>query len=126
MGAPLQREGTSRTHYEATMKNTTKLAFAAALLLAVTAGGLRADSLATDRQENQQQRINQGEASGELTKGEAARDEAHHKAIGKEIRHDRKENGGKLTGKEKRHINRQQNRESRRIHRTKHNDRVAK
>jgi hypothetical protein len=108
------------------MKNHSTLAIAAALLLAVTAGGLRADSLATDRQENQQDRINQGVNSGELTKGEAARDEAHHKAIGKEIRHDRKDNGGKLTGKEKRHINRQQNRESHRIHRTKHNGKVAK
>jgi hypothetical protein len=108
------------------MKKISALAFTAALLLAASASGLRADSLATDRQENQQQRINQGEASGELTKGEAARDEAHHKAIGREIRHDRKEHGGKLTGKEKRHINRQQNRESRRIYRTKHNDREAK
>ena len=107
------------------MKNTTTLAFAAALLFAVTAGGLRADSLATDRQENQQQRINQGEASGALTKGEAARDESHHKAIGREVRHDRRKHGGKLTGREKRHINRQQNRESRRIDRTKHNDKVA-
>jgi hypothetical protein len=107
------------------MKKHSQLAVAAALLLAITAGGLRADSLATDRQENQQDRINQGVASGELTKGEAHRDEADHKAIGKEIRHDRKEHGGKLTGKEKRHINRQQNRESRRIHRTKHNAKVA-
>jgi len=108
------------------MNKHSKFALAAALLLALTAGGLRADSLATDRQENQQDRINQGVSSGELTKGEANRDEADHKAIGKEIRHDRKANGGKLTGKEKRHINRQQNRESRRIHRTKHNGKVAK
>ena len=56
-----------------------------------------------------------------MTAGEAARVEKNEANINKEVRNDRAANGGKLTGAEKAQINRQQNRESRQIYRTKHN-----
>jgi opacity protein-like surface antigen len=103
------------------MKKIAAIALSA-LMLAGTALAAEVDQ----RQENQQDRINQGVASGELTKKEAHQVERQHKAIGKEIKADRAANGGKLTKGEKREINRQQNRESRKIHRKKHNAAVAK
>ena len=87
------------------------------LLLAGTALAAEVDQ----RQENQQDRINQGVASGELTKKEAKQVEGQHKAIHNEIKADRAANGGKLSKGEKRTVNRQQNRESRKIHRKKQN-----
>jgi len=87
------------------------------LLLAGTALAAEVDQ----RQADQQARINQGEASGQLTKKEAANVEGQHKAIGHEIKADRAANGGKLTKGEKKTINKQQNKESRKIHRKKHN-----
>jgi hypothetical protein len=73
------------------------------------------------RAENQQDRIAQGIRSGQMTAGEAARVEKNEANINKEVRNDRAANGGKLTGAEKAQINRQQNRESRQIYRSKHN-----
>lgn len=73
------------------------------------------------RTENQQDRIAQGIRSGQMTAGEAARVEKNEGNINKEIRNDRAANGGKLTGAEKAQINRQQNKESRQIYRSKHN-----
>ena len=87
------------------------------LLLAGTALAAEVDQ----RQADQQARINQGEASGQLTKKEAANVEGQHKAICHEIKADRAANGGKLTKGEKKTINKQQNKESRKIHRKKHN-----
>ncbi len=70
------------------------------------------------RDANQQQRIEQGVKSGELTKREAARLKAGEKKI------DRMETraaaDGTVTAKEKARINRAQNAESRAIHREKH------
>ncbi len=76
------------------------------------------------RQRNQQERIAQGIKSGQMTAGEAARTEGHSAAINHEIHNDRAANGGKLTGSEKAQVNRQQNRNSARIYRTKHNGRT--
>jgi hypothetical protein len=76
------------------------------------------------RQRNQQERIAQGIKSGQMTAGEAARTEGHSAAINHEIHSDRAANGGTLTGAEKAQINRQQNRNSARIYRTKHNGRT--
>ena len=75
------------------------------------------------RQRNQQERIAQGIKSGQMTAGEAARTERHSAAINREIHNDRAANGGHLTAGEKASINRQQNRNSARIYRTKHNAR---
>ena len=75
------------------------------------------------RRRNQQERIAQGIKSGQMNAGEAARTEAHSAAIGREIHNDRAANGGKLTAGERAQVNRQQNRNSARIYRTKHNGR---
>ncbi|MBS1855625.1 MAG: hypothetical protein JST11_09695 [Acidobacteria bacterium] len=78
------------------------------------------------REENQQKRVAQGVASGQLTPKETARIEHNEAGINKEVRRDRKANGGKLTAQEKAKINRQQNRESRQIYRQKHDAQVVK
>jgi hypothetical protein len=75
------------------------------------------------RQRNQQERIAQGIKSGQVTAGEAAHLEGREAAVNHEIRSDRAANGGKLTAKEKAHINRQQNANSAAIYRKKHNGR---
>jgi len=79
-----------------------------------------------ERQENEQKRIKQGVKSGELTRGEAARLERQHRAMNREARDMREDNGGKLTKADREKLNRQQNRESRKIYRAKHNDRERK
>jgi hypothetical protein len=75
------------------------------------------------RAENQQDRIAQGVKSGQLTAGEAAHLENNEAKINREVRNDRAANGGKLTPQEKAQVNRQQNRESKKIYRDKHNNR---
>lgn len=77
------------------------------------------------RRENQQDRIAQGIRSGQMTAGEAARTENREQGINQQIHADRQANGGKLTGAQKRQINREQNGASRQIYRQKHNSRVA-
>jgi len=77
-----------------------------------------------DRREARQQgRIAGGVGSGQLTPGETARIEHQEARIQNEIKTDRAANGGVLTPAERRSINRQQNRESRRIYAAKHNGR---
>ena len=73
------------------------------------------------RRENQQDRIAQGIKSGQMTAGEAARTENREQGINQQVHADRQANGGKLTGQEKRQVNREQNRTSRQIYRQKHN-----
>lgn len=73
------------------------------------------------RKENQQARIAEGVEKGTLSPKETANLEHKEAGLNKEIRHDRKENGGNLTNKEKAQVNRQQNRLSRQIYRKKHN-----
>jgi len=85
------------------------------------ASGLFADDVIHDRKENQQDRIAQGVKSGQLTAGETANLEHKESNLNKEVRHDRKQNGGNLTNKEKAQVNRQQNKLSRNIYRDKHN-----
>ncbi len=72
------------------------------------------------RKENQQDRIGNGIASGQLTAGEAARLETKESRLNGEIRDMREDNGGKLTPAEKRKVNRQQNRLSKDIYQEKH------
>jgi hypothetical protein len=84
-------------------------------------GVLRADELIHARKENQQDRIAQGVKSGGLTAGETANLEHKEANLNKEIRAERKANGGNLTNNEKAQVNRQQNRLSRNIYRDKHN-----
>jgi hypothetical protein len=73
------------------------------------------------RQDRQQNRINQGVHSGQLTPGETAHIEKNETAIHNEVKSDRAANGGKLTPQEHNHVEHQQNRESRQIYNDKHN-----
>ena len=73
------------------------------------------------RKENQQQRIANGVGNGSLTPHETANLENKEAGLNREIRHDRRQNGGNLTNNEKAQVNRQQNRLSRNIYRDKHN-----
>lgn len=101
------------------MKKVFLTVTAAGMLIGATGIAL-ADDLIKDRKENQQDRIAQGVKNGSLTPAETAKLENQQAGLNKEIRHDRKQNGGNLTNKEKAQVNRQQNHLSRNIYRTKH------
>jgi hypothetical protein len=73
------------------------------------------------RKENQQDRIANGVANGSLTPHETANLEHKEAGLNHEIRHDRRQNGGNVTNKEKAQVNRQQNQLSRNIYRDKQN-----
>ena len=68
------------------------------------------------REENQQDRIEQGVKSGALSAEQAAQLEKNNARINNAVRNDLKANGGKLTAQEKAQVNNQLNRESRQIH----------
>jgi hypothetical protein len=74
------------------------------------------------RKENQQDRIAQGVKSGQLTPGETSRLEHQEAGINKEERGMR---NGHLTSADRKVLHRQQNQESRRIYRDKHNRKVG-
>jgi len=101
------------------MKKTILTIAAAGLLLGVT-GIASADEKIHDRKENQQDRIANGVKNGSLTPRETAHLEHREANLNKEIRTERKQNGGNLTNNEKAQVNRQQNRLSRSIYRQKH------
>jgi hypothetical protein len=73
------------------------------------------------RQVRQQNRIGNGVKSGQLTRGETAHIERNEAGIHREVRSDRAANGGKLTPREHRQVEHQQNAESRQIYKDKHN-----
>jgi len=75
-----------------------------------------------NRINTQQARINQGVASGQMTRGEYDRTESRLAAINAQRRADLRANGGTLTGGEKAQLNREENRNSRAISFDKHND----
>jgi hypothetical protein len=113
--------------------NLTKLALIATLTLAPVA--IFAQTTATpppapakpatinQRKENQQDRIAQGVKSGQLTAGETAHLEHQEAGINKEERGMRAQDNGKLSKQDRKTLNKQQNQESRRIYRDKHNAR---
>jgi YXWGXW repeat-containing protein len=76
------------------------------------------------RQDRQQNRINQGVKSGQLTRGETAHIEHNETAIHNEVHNDRAANGGHLTPQEHNQVEHQQNRESRQIYNDKHNNKT--
>lgn len=118
---------------------TPKLFLAAAALLALCAPCVLARSQSTSaqdataasapakpatvgqRKENQQDRIAQGDQSGQLTPGETKNLETREAGINKETRTMRSEDNGHLTAADRAKLNRQQNRVSNSIHRDKHN-----
>jgi hypothetical protein len=79
-----------------------------------------------NREANQDQRIANGERSGQMTSGEAARADRTQSHIDQQVHNDRAANGGKLTGQEKQQINGEQNAASRQIYNEKHNDNSVK
>jgi len=101
-----------------TMKKPILTMMTAGLLLQ---GLSYADERIAQRKENQQDRIAQGVKSGSLSPRETANLEHKEANLNKEIRTDRRANGGNLTNNEKAQVNRQQNRLSRKIYRDKHN-----
>ena len=116
------------------MSTTHILAIAAAAFL--SAGAANAQDPTTPpehprgevnkRLENQKDRIQAGIADDQLTKREAKRVERNDKKIHTQEKKDRQENGGNLTNKEKRQLNRELNRNSREIARERHNNRKPK
>ncbi|MBV9483010.1 MAG: hypothetical protein JO249_20040, partial [Acidobacteria bacterium] len=106
------------------MRSVQKLFFAAALAaLAVPAFSQSAATGTTiqDRKENQQDRIANGIASGQLTAGEATNLEKKESDLNQEERDMRKLDQGKLTAGDRATLNQQQNQLSRQIYRDKHN-----
>jgi len=89
-------------------------------LLMGGASDVLAQNEINQRQRNQRKRIGDGVENGSLTPAETARLEKQEAAIHHEVKTERKANGGTLTAQERRQVNRQQNRESRRIYRQKH------
>jgi len=73
------------------------------------------------RKVDQQGRIAQGVKSGQLTAGETAKLEHQERGINQEERGMRAEDNGHLTAQDRHTLAAQQNQESRRIYRDKHN-----
>jgi hypothetical protein len=72
------------------------------------------------RLDNQQARIQQGEASGSMTGKQAARDESHDANIAQREAVDESKHNGHITKPEQRRLNRSENRNSKRIAHQKH------
>jgi F0F1-type ATP synthase membrane subunit b/b' len=72
------------------------------------------------RLNNQNKRIQQGEANGTLTKGQAQQLHKEDKTIRKEERADAAANGGHITKQQQRQLNRQENQTSKQIYQQKH------
>jgi hypothetical protein len=72
------------------------------------------------RARRQQGRIAAGIAHGRLSAGQAARLEAREAAIKRQEHRDVRANGGYLTKRQQRHLNREENAASRAIYRAKH------
>jgi len=109
---------------EKLMRSIQKLFFAATLAtFAVPAfsQSVPPGETVRDRKENQQDRIANGTASGQLTAGEATNLEKKESELNQEERDMRKLDKGKLTAAERATLNQQQNRLSRQIYRDKHN-----
>ena len=99
---------------------------ALAVSLTATPAALLAQAAPTNasinqRKVNQQDRIAQGVQSGQLTAGETQHLERQESAINHEERAMRAQDNGHLTSADKKLINKQQNQESRRIYKDKHN-----
>jgi hypothetical protein len=104
---------------EAGMKKFS-LCIAALTLAFATSGFAQTNTPNIDKREaNQQKRIEQGVKSGALTQGEAARLEAGQAKVEKMEGKARAD--GKVTRQERKRIHQAQDKESRRIHKLKHN-----
>ena len=101
-------------------------ALAAMLLPAAAQTSTPANPPATinQRKENQQDRIANGVADGQLTAGETANLEKKESNLNKEEKLMRTEDNGKLTGADRKVLNQQQNQLSKNIYQDKHNTAV--
>ncbi len=113
--------------------NCTKFALMFALVLAPTAVFAQTSPTPTpgqhdhninQRKGDQQERIAQGVRSGQLTARETSHLEHQEAGINKEERGMRAQDNGHLTKGDRRTLHAQQNQESRRIYRDKHNSQV--
>ena len=112
--------------------NVTKFALIAALTLAPAAVFAQTtptpgqhDYDINQRKGDQQERIAQGVKGGQLTAGETSRLEHQEAGINKEERGMRAQDNGHLTQADRKVLHLQQNQESRRIYRAKHNGKVG-
>ena len=78
------------------------------------------DTHADKRQEHQAKRIEEGVNSGKINEAEQAKLEAGQNKV--QEAESKALEDGKVTHREKRHLNRMQNRQSKKIHRMKHNN----
>ena len=85
--------------------------------------GTPAPGTVNERKHDQQERIGQGVQSGQLTPHETTNLERREGSINREDRNMRSRDDGHLTNKDRRVLNRRQNRTSRAIYRDKHNAR---
>ena len=104
------------------------LALAPVALIAQTSsttgvGGTRTPAI-HERKVDQQGRIAQGVTSGQLTARETSHLEHQEAGINREERGMRAQDNGDLTAQDRKTLRTQQNQESRRIYRDKHNSRV--
>jgi len=95
--------------------------FLAAVLGTVMFAQTPSGSEINKRRENQQDRVANGVASGQLTAGETTKLEKQEAGLNKEIHNDKTANGGNLTNNQKQQINQQQNKLSGEIDKDKHN-----
>ena len=96
-----------------------------ALLAAATLAALPVSAQGVDeRRANQDARIDQGVASGELTRGETRGLDRQQRSIHREEHAFRAADGGRLTAHDRRVLEHRENRASNRIYRLKHNGRV--
>ena len=105
------------------MKNmrTTALAAGSALALSLLlAPAAEAAGRIHDRKTNQQDRIAQGVASGQLNARETARLETREAHLNREVARMRDHNDGALTARQHARVERQQDRLSRNIYQQKH------
>jgi len=105
------------------MKRARSVIMVGMVIAAFGTAAARAHVPIQQRKDNQQERIAQGVASGQLTAGETARLERREAALNHEERSMRAANGGTLTAGDRAVINRQQNRLSGNIYRLRHNAR---
>ena len=101
------------------------LAGFASIAAAMPAMTTAADAQSVGQREiNQQNRIQQGVASGQLTPGETRHMETREARLTARTDRMRARDDGHLSGRDRASLQRQENRDSRAIYRTKHNGRV--
>ena len=110
------------------MKINTRIVLCSAALAALMLPAMAQNSNTTNppatinqRKENQQDRIANGVASGQLTAGETANLEKKESNLNKEEKLMRSEDNGKLTGADRKVLNQQQNQLSKKIYQDEHN-----